>query len=325
MPQRNRPVPVDQRRAWEIHHDAHAPLSLYGWRLLAEGDSWMSIGALNGRSSNLLNPLRLHPSTVVVNCAYPGDTMVRMARMVDDPHFVRLLCEPGHASFFEGILLSAGGNDLIDAAQIPPVLHGAPVRPEDRLLLTQAEASMVNPGDPSPARHLSRAGWDKLATYLHAALLEIVRLKDLGPSRESPLMLHTYAEPVVRRAGVMPFAPDAWLYRAMLVYDIRDQAVRQGLVHELFSRLRSLLMSFDQDSGHPQAVPKVHVFDASQVALRPADPDASGRSGDWLNEIHPTHGGYARIARQLGPWVMDIMHRYPGGRAYRVPATPPAG
>lgn len=323
MPRKPKPVPVEQRRAWELGHEAYPPLSTYGWRLLAEGDSWMSIGALNGQGSNLINPLRLHPSTVVINCSYPGDTLVRMARMLDDPHFRRLLCEPGHASFWEGIILSAGGNDMIDAAQIPPRLRGSDIAPEDRLLLTDAEAALLNPSDPTPARHVSRAGWDRLAGYLRAALLEIVRLKNLGPSRDSPLMLHTYVEPVVRRAGIWPLAPDGWLYKAMLTYEIRSLQVQQGVVHELFSRLRALLMSFDQDSGHAGAIAKVHVFDASRAALEPADPGARGRSGDWINEIHPTHGGYTKIARQLGPWMTGVLLRYPGGRAHLKPASPP--
>jgi hypothetical protein len=33
------------------------------------------------------------------------------------------------------------------------------------------------------------------------------------------------------------------------------------------------------------------------VPLVPADPDKSGPSGDWLNEIHPNKSGWIKLAR----------------------------
>ena len=45
------------------------PAQAYGRRLLAEGDSWFTIGTLNpARSSNLLLNLRVTRSTAIVSC-----------------------------------------------------------------------------------------------------------------------------------------------------------------------------------------------------------------------------------------------------------------
>lgn len=45
------------------------------WRLLAEGDSWFSIGALNPlTSANLLQSMEFSLFTAAAHCSYPGDT-----------------------------------------------------------------------------------------------------------------------------------------------------------------------------------------------------------------------------------------------------------
>jgi len=55
------------------------PLSEFGRRLLAEGDSWFTIGTLNLlAASNLLFKMEVGRTTAVVNCAYPGDTLQHM-------------------------------------------------------------------------------------------------------------------------------------------------------------------------------------------------------------------------------------------------------
>ena len=82
----------------------------------------------------------------------------------------------------------------------------------------------------------------------------------------------------------------------------------------LFQRLRGLLRALDADSGSPQAVPGLHVFDsAALVPLDPALPTSHGRSGDWINEIHLTAGGYRKVGRAFGAWIAQVMARYDEG------------
>jgi hypothetical protein len=115
--------------------DSNEPPALeqLGYRFLAEGDSWFSIGSLNpAKNSNLLFEMAFSVTAGAVNCAFPGDKLRRMVQMNTDPNFIKLLC--GHrARIWDALLMSCGGNDLIEALGAPP--DSAPAR---RLLLTQA-------------------------------------------------------------------------------------------------------------------------------------------------------------------------------------------
>ena len=56
--------------------DLMPPFSEFGYRFLAEGDSWFTVGALNPlKNSNLLFEMRFAQTGCVINCATPGDTL----------------------------------------------------------------------------------------------------------------------------------------------------------------------------------------------------------------------------------------------------------
>ena len=161
----------DVFQAHEIFSAYPPPLSDYGRRLLAEGDSWFTIGTLNlPRSSNILLNLEFRRSTAVVSCAYPGHTLQHMVDNLHDPYFDRFLRQPNFSSYWEAVLISGGGNDLIDAAQTPSQDgQGQPVPAEGRLLLTATEVA-ANTTAQGAARYVSEAGWNRLATYLRGRL-----------------------------------------------------------------------------------------------------------------------------------------------------------
>ena len=87
----------------------------YAHRILAEGDSWFSIGAVP--SSNLLFELELPGKTIILNLAYPGDTVEHMSSLVGNPDFRRLIHDLRYGYAWDLIMLSAGGNDVIDHAE----------------------------------------------------------------------------------------------------------------------------------------------------------------------------------------------------------------
>ncbi len=279
------------------------PLSTYGRRLLAEGDSWFTLGSLNlAHNSNLLFELEVATSTVIVNCAYPGDTLQRMVDGINDGDFDRMLRVPNFSSFWEAIVVSAGGNDLIDAAQLPVRdALGQPTPLDHRLLLTPGEAGA---GAPS---YVSEAGWLRLEGFLLANFRALVSRRDEGPSHGRPLLLHTYSVPTVWPVGTVG-ASRGWLFAAFEAAAI-PQPDRQALADELFGRLRRLLLSLDAGSGHANALPAVHVFDsASAVALQAPDPSSPrGPSGDWVNEIHPNRAGYRKLGAAMGPWLERVI------------------
>lgn len=295
----------DIYRADSLFHGTTPPLSDYGRRLLAEGDSWFSIGTINlPHSSNVLQEFEFSQSTAIVTAAYPGDTMKRMVDGVNDPYFDRLLRRKPYASFWEAILISAGGNDLIDAAQVPPRrADGTPIPQDQRLLLQPGEAPA---GTAGAARYISEAGCARLASYLVANFGELVARREQGPSKGRPIIAHTYAMPTVRPSGTVG-SPNGWLFPAMQQCGIPD-ADRQAVCDELFQRLRALLLSLDETSGLPLALPAVRVFDSAALApIVPAAPGTSGFSGDWVNEIHLTPGGFRKMGTAMGAWAEPLI------------------
>lgn len=292
----------------ELRGSNPPPLSNFGRRLLAEGDSWFTLGSLNlFQNSNLLFELRVQTSTVIVNCAYPGDTLQRMVDGINDDDFDRMLRKRNFASYWEAIVVSAGSNDLIDAAQLPVRdRNGQPTPLDERILLVPDEASARNASSSLPPSYVSEAGWLRLEGFLVANFRALVSRRDEGPSAGRPLLLHTYSMPTVWASGTVG-APRGWLFPAFEAAGI-PMLDRQGVADDLFGRLRRLLLSLDAGSGHANALPAVHVFDsAAAVTLRAPDPSSDGPSGDWVNEIHPNREGYAKLGAAMGPWMEAVL------------------
>lgn len=289
------------------------PLNLgeFGRRMLAEGDSWFTIGTLNlPEASNILFKLDFTKTTVVVSSAYPGDTLQHIVDNINDAYFDRLLRRKNFASFWEAILISAGGNDLIDAVQTPAIDNrGQAISKDHRLLLTQSEVDL-NPISTLPERYISETGWARLETYLLLNFAELVKRREEGPSKGRPIFLHTYAVPTVRPSGAIG-RPQGWLHPAFVAYGIPEPD-RQGLTNLLFGRLRELLLGLDQGSAHPTSLAHIHVFDSARLSsISPALAMSVGKSGDWINEIHLSPQGYGKLGQVFGAYIDDVLYKYP--------------
>jgi hypothetical protein len=266
------------------------PLAEFGKRFLAEGDSWFSMGGLNPlTSANLLQEMNFTQRNVAVNCALPGDTLRRMVDTRRDPQFVALLAG-ARARPWDALLISAGGNDLIDALQA----RGDNVPPEQRLLLRPDE---WGPAALGAARYLSDDGWATFGGYLRANFEALLALRDRGPSRGCPAFMHGYAVPTPRPAGAGLAGP--WLLPAMQAYAIAP-ADHGALAQLLIERLGTLLQGLADDGTR---LPNLHFFNSASLPIDRALPGTSGASGDWLNEIHLTRAGCRKVAR---PWSAEI-------------------
>jgi lysophospholipase L1-like esterase len=255
----------------------------YPWHLLAEGDSWFSIGALP--SSNLLYELRLKRWAQVFNIAYPGDTLRRVADLAANRDLSTWLAKPNFATHFDALLLSAGGNDLIAAAP--------------RLLRSEPAAGAL-PDD--PAAYVDAQALAALLSDLRDGIARIVALRDSEPSasRGAPLFVHTYDYLTPRNAparflNVPTRGP--WLYPVLVAAGVNAE-MRQRVARLLVDALADTLLSL--------ALPAVHVVDTRNT-LAPADPASTGSSGDWLNEIHPTPAGYRKIAARLSDAIDETL------------------
>lgn len=262
-------------------------LADYDWVMLAEGDSWFSYGSLKFR--NVLLDLALPKKTLILNIAQPGDTLRRMHETCRNPELYFFLKNLGGRRW-DAILLSGGGNDVIDAAWNAGI--GAPeifVKPADPATITLANLRTI----------IRQPAYDALFEYIAANVEQIVREgRDQagGNSIGVPLFMHTYALLQPRNAPVKYLNQGPWLFQACVWLGI-DQSlwieVARMVLSDLATRLKSLNL------------PNFHVIDtlALTTSMVPSVPGSTGDSNDWENEIHPNRGGYRKLA---ATWAGEI-------------------
>jgi lysophospholipase L1-like esterase len=250
-------------------------------RVLAEGDSWFTIGAIP--SSNLLFELRFPRRTAVVNIAYPGDTIVHMTDIASNPELRRMLTDRNFGWRWHAIVLSGGGNDLIDRAReclrVPPAGSGT-----------------------SPADYVAADRLDKVVADVCKGYGDIVALRDSTSLNAGvTIVAHTYDYATSRNSPAkFLFAgfKGPWLHRAFEDAGV-PEAMRVGVADLLFDALA------DGIEDLARRLPGFRVVRTRNTLVRAAAA-ATGASGDWLNEIHPTSAGYAKIAAKLEP-VIDAV------------------
>jgi len=75
-------------------------------------------------------------------------------------------------------------------------------------------------------------------------------------------------------------------------------ALWTALADHLIDRLAGVLQTLD--------LANVHLIDTRGTCQR-AVLGATGRSNDWINEIHPTSGGYAKLADRVQGAVEAVL------------------
>jgi lysophospholipase L1-like esterase len=250
--------------------------------LLAEGDSWFTISGLP--AYNLLFELRFRKQTRIVSCALPGDTIKHMSEIVKNPQLRAALGVGGGR--WDAIFLSAGGNDLIDAA--------------DEILLPKARRT-ANPQ--GPRDYCDGPRLDNLIKEIQDGYRRIADARDApgAAARGVPMLTHTYDYATPRNAPARFFFGylGPWLMQALKdrevpstdwvpVADYLTDALAKGIL---------ALTSGGND------IPAFHVVDTRHSLTR-ADSKDRGDSHDWQNEIHPNGGGYEKLARRIEP-ILD--------------------
>lgn len=250
------------------------------YRIIAEGDSWFTIGGhtlQNPWFSNILFTLRFSKDTLILNLAEPGDTIKHISAMPRD-HTFKFAIEEHDSDPWHAIILSAGGNDLIDKAHT--------------LILNEPERRGISIN--KPADYCNTAAVDN---FLQNIEFHFRRLATVRGNHKIPIILHTYDYPTPRNSparffGVGLLGP--WLYKTMKNANIPEQdwiSLSDYLFDELAKRMLGL-------SKGANKIPDFHVIDTRNTLNR-ASLNATGNSGDWLNEIHPNKNGYKKMARKI--------------------------
>jgi hypothetical protein len=271
-----------------------APLSEFNLQLLAQGDSWFSIGAIPPMlTTNLFDGMgTTSVRACAVNCAHPGAKLSLMADTTKAPQFIGFL-NGRQRRPWGGLLLSGGGNDLIAAAQQPPT-NTAGLR-----LLAKADEWTSAPGG---ERYLSNAGWQTFSTHLAAVYENLLIARDkTTDNRGISIVTHTYDVAVARNAGAgLGFGP--WLFPAMNAFGI-PEVDRPEVCRVLLDRLQTLIDHIAANTPDGS----LHVVHA-QGTLTPAKTSDNGATADWQNEIHPTPQGYRKLSAKWQPMLDAVFN-----------------
>jgi hypothetical protein len=254
--------------------------SNYRWRLLAEGDSWFTLGGLP--TSNLLFSLRFAGPAIIANCAMPGDTIRHMAEIAANRELEAAL-DRRFGCPWDALLLSGGGNDLID-------------RVRDIVLPAAAR-----PAGATPDACCDEQAILSLQDDIAAGYRRIVALRDApeSPCPGVPAIVHTY-DWVTPRPSPSLFigvpAKGPWLAPALADAGV-PPAEWNALSDYLLGRVADTILALARPG--PLRLPAFHVADTRDT-LRRAQAGTTGPSNDWQNEIHPTSDGYRKLAGVIG-------------------------
>lgn len=275
----------------DLNNDRGHILTTSTWRLLAQGDSWFSIGQLPPwATTNILFNLRLPNSAAAVSLAYPGKTLAQMVQWDREVKFVTYLAGGRLAYKWDAILMSAGGNDLFDAILTPPNVTD-PTKAALRLLQDHDKV----PAGASMSRYVRPEGWTAFFDMITQCFKAVIDKRD-DPNSQSagiPIFVHTYDCPQPRDATAGP-GLGPWLRTAYTTYQIPTNdwlPLTTYIIQEWAKYLNSLggLLS-SKGVKNPNIKPIYLVG-----TLNPAPANSTGPSGDWENEIHPSMQGYSKL------------------------------
>ena len=257
---------------------------LFDYRLLAEGDSWFSLGGIP--TSNLLFSMKFHHNVIIVSCSSPGDTITHMGEIAKNNYLKKAMSRK-YGYEWDAILLSGGGNDLIDNT--------------GEIIFKPRKASQ------DPAAYCHEDQILQTLDYIEDGYRRIAELRDSPGSScmRKPIITHTYDWVTPRNSPArflsLPLA-GPWLYRAMVTAKI-PESLWIPISDYLVSRLRDRIKSLASGSN---AIPDFYVVITENVLQR-ASTVSTGNDGDWLNEIHPNHKGYEKIASKISRKVRKLI------------------
>lgn len=259
---------------------------------LCEGDSWMDRSSLAQLSLPwaLARKFKGHRGrrALFINCSRFGHTLRHIGDCLNDDFQQWITTDLGWR--FDALLFSAAGNDFIDAAMGPPpgqgilrdVRHSPPATADDCFDATAVGTLVTQYLDPN---------FQKLYDTVRGSALYA----------NLPIFLNCYNLPVARNAPAFP-GGGAWLHTAYRKNGV-PEALWPDVTERLFIDVEAAVTGWvgPQHTG-------VFAVPTTTAPLVPADPNSTGSSGDWLNEIHPNKSGWEKLA---AVWQQELDARLP--------------
>ena len=260
----------------------------FKYRFLVEGDSWMDRSAMFDTS--LLQQLALEmdsvgASALFINIAVFGDTMRRIGECASGDMAMWLRTQFNWR--FDAILLSAGGNDFIDAARDPGPGKG---------ILRDLKGQQ-----PPASGHacVARDAVAKLVTqYLDPNFTALYEMVESTRHVGTPIFLNNYDTPTARNAPAFTNGR-AWLFEAYTKNAIPPN-LWLDLTDSIFNDVQTTIAGWTSGRSNIHTVP-------TDGTLVPARAGTQASDGDWLNEIHPHKSGWTKLARVWRESIQDVL------------------
>jgi len=202
-----------------------------------------------------------------------------MSQLGRNSDYREALTTPGFK--WKGILLSGGGNDLIDRA--------------DEILIPQNRSDAAVK---APADYCDQTQLRNLANEVQRGFRRLASVRDStgSNSKKAPIITHTYDYATPRNAPARFFIVTLgpWLFPALNAANVPEAAwvpVADYLIDELAEAIWALQKGSDK-------IKNFHVVD-TRGATKRAKLGTTGSSRDWQNEIHPNDDGYRKIAKRV--------------------------
>ena len=249
----------------------------FKYRFLVEGDSWMDRSSITKPS--LLECLRPafdagNEDVLFINLSRFGDTLRRIRDCMG--HDFRQWLTTPMGWKFDAILLSVGGNDFIDAAR--------DTDPGQGILKNLAGQSVPPSGHDCVRRDAVAA---LVNEWLDPSFRDLYNLVQGSQYADIPIFLNGYDTPTARKAPASP-GGRTWLFEAYTKNKI-PEPLWKDLTGSIFNDIEITV------AGWTAGRPNVHLV-PTVGKLIPAAAGSVGSNADWLNEIHPNHQGWGKLA-----------------------------
>lgn len=248
-------------------------------RFLVEGDSWMDRSDVLQPSLPEFLAARYDAAgngdVLFISTARFGDTIENMGRVAGGDFGMWLQTQFGTWKF-DGILLSGGGNDLIDAARDQPAGQG---------ILRDCR---TGPAPVDASACIRAAALDELiATRMDPGFASLYSAVQGSQYAGAPIFLNEYDFATPRNAPAVA-GGQSWL-QAAFVKNMIPIALWQELADLMFIHLQMTIASWTMGRPDVHVVPTMGTLDS-------ASPGTTGSDHDWKNEIHPNASGWRKLA-----------------------------